>query len=70
MPSFWDTGVLTRETTESIVLRTATLAEIQLPRSEIDELRESTTSIMPQGLETRISEQELSDLLAYLKSLK
>lgn len=64
------TGVMTRETAEAIVLRTATLAEIHIPRSEIDELKESTTSIMPQGLETRLSESELSDLLAYLKSLK
>ena len=64
------TGVMTRESTEAITLRTATLAEIHIPRAEIDELRESPTSIMPQGLETRLSETELRDLLAYLKSLK
>ncbi len=64
------TGVLTRESTEALTLRTATLAEVQIPRAEIDELKESTTSIMPQGLETRITETELRDLLAYLKSLK
>ena len=64
------TGVMTRETTEAITLRTASLAEIHIPRAEIDELQESKTSIMPQGLETRISETELRDLLAYLKSLK
>ncbi len=64
------TGVMTRESTDSITLRTATLAEIHIPRAEIDELRESPTSIMPQGLETRLSESELRDLLAYLKSLK
>ncbi len=63
-------GVLTRESTDAITLRTATLAEIHIPRAEIDELRESPTSIMPQGLETRLSETELRDLLAYLKSLK
>ncbi len=64
------TGVMTRESTDSITLRTATLAEIQIPRAEIEELRESSASIMPQGLETRLSETELRDLLAYLKSLK
>ena len=63
-------GVLTRETTDAITLRTATLAEIQIPRTEIEELKESTTSIMPQGLETRITETELRDLLTYLKSLR
>ncbi len=64
------TGVMTRESTDSLTLRTATLAEIQIPREEIDELKESTTSIMPQGLETRLTETELRDLLAYLKSLR
>lgn len=64
------TGVLTRESTDAMTLRTATLAEVQIPRAEIEELKESNTSIMPQGLETRLSETELRDLLAYLKSLQ
>lgn len=64
------TGVMPRESTEAIVLRTATLAELTIPRSEIEELAESNASIMPQGLETRLSETELQDLLTYLKSLQ
>ncbi|RLS57580.1 MAG: hypothetical protein DWH91_04040 [Planctomycetota bacterium] len=64
------TGVMPRESTDAIVLRTATLAELTIPRLEIEELAESNASIMPQGLETRLSETELRDLLAYLKSLR
>ena len=43
---------------------------VLLHRDDIDEMVESTTSIMPQGLETQLSGDELRDLLAYLQSLK
>ena len=42
----------------------------RIMRSQIDELSPSRVSIMPQGLDTQLSRQELSDLVAYLASLK
>ncbi len=63
-------GIIPRETADEIVLQTTDLREIRIRRADIDELQESDTSIMPQGLETRLSEEELRDLLAYLQTLK
>lgn len=63
-------GLITRETTDSLVLRKSDLAEIRIPRSSIEEMTESTTSVMPNGLDHRLNDQELSDLLEYLLSLR
>ena len=63
-------GVITRQTPDAIVLRTADLAELRIPRDRIDELVESKTSIMPKGIETTLTTDELRDLMAYLQTLK
>jgi len=63
-------GLITRETTDSLVLRKSDLSEVRISRGSIDELREATTSVMPEGLYHRLSNQDLSDLLEYLESLK
>jgi putative heme-binding domain-containing protein len=36
-------------------------------RSEIDELRSTARSLMPEGLEQSITLQEMADLIAYLR---
>lgn len=64
------TGIISRQTADAVHLRTADLAEIRIPRSAIEEMKESNTSIMPKGLDTALSSQELRDLLAYLRQLK
>jgi putative membrane-bound dehydrogenase-like protein len=64
------TGIISRQTPDAIHLRTADLAEIRIPRAAIEEMKESNTSIMPKGLDTTLSPQELRDLLAYLQGLK
>ena len=63
-------GLIPRETADEIVLQTTDLREIRIRREDIDEMKESDTSIMPQGLDTRLSAEELRDLLAYLQTLK
>ena len=65
-----ENGLIVSETSEHVILQTTDLRELQYERDEIDAIAESTTSIMPQGLETRLSQDELRDLLAYLQSLK
>jgi len=64
------TGIISRETSSEIVLRTAELAEIRIPRGSIEALRESPTSIMPQRMDKILSPEELRDLLAFLRSRK
>ena len=63
-------GVIQRATNDSIVLRNAQRQEQVIARDNIAELVRSKTSIMPQGLEKTIRMEELSDLLAYLESLR
>jgi putative heme-binding domain-containing protein len=64
------TGLVVRETAESIFLRTNDQREIRLRRSEIEAQKPSELSIMPAGLENTMTRQELADLVAYLRSLK
>ena len=64
------TGLVVRETPDSLFLRTNDQREIRLKRADVEAMKPSTTSIMPGGLENTMSRQELADLLAYLQSLK
>jgi putative heme-binding domain-containing protein len=64
------TGIITRQTADAVHLRTADLAEIRIPRTAIEEMKESNTSIMPKGLDTTLTPDELRKLLAYLQQLK
>lgn len=63
-------GVISAETTDTVTLRTKDLQELRVRRDQIDELRESSTSIMPKGLDTQLTPDELRNLLAYLQSRK
>ena len=60
------TGMIVRETSDAIYLRTAELAEIRVARKDVDEITPSKVSIMPEGLEKTMTRQELSDLLEFL----
>ncbi|MBI2825496.1 MAG: HEAT repeat domain-containing protein [Planctomycetia bacterium] len=64
------TGVVSRETSAAIYLVTPERTEVRIDRADIDELAPSRQSIMPQGLDRVLTEQELSDLMAWLKTLK
>ncbi|QDV53819.1 PVC-type heme-binding CxxCH protein [Gimesia fumaroli] len=64
------TGVISRESTDTVYLRTADLSEVRIARDEIDMMKESPISIMPKGLEKRLTSQEIRDLLAYLQNRK
>lgn len=64
------TGIPARQTADAVTLRTADLRELRIPRSTIESMAESNTSIMPKGIETTLTPKELKDLLAYLAALK
>ncbi len=63
-------GIIGRETADAIHIYNSTRAETRVPRSSIDEFQPSTVSIMPEGMDTQLTRQELADLLAFLGSLK
>jgi putative heme-binding domain-containing protein len=61
-------GVLRGETADELRLATCVNQEAQIARREIEEIRPSTVSIMPAGLDQHLSPHELADLVAFLKS--
>ncbi|MBC8353100.1 MAG: HEAT repeat domain-containing protein [Planctomycetes bacterium] len=63
------TGLILSETTETIRVRTTQQTELTIRRSDIEDLQPSPVSVMPTGLDRTMPEEELRDLVAYLKSL-
>jgi putative membrane-bound dehydrogenase-like protein len=61
------TGVLSGETATSVTLRREQGAEDTLLRKDIDEMHASATSLMPEAVEKEVSEQDLANLLGYLR---
>ena len=64
------TGVIQRATARTVILRNHQRIEFVLNRQDIDQLIRQPTSMMPQGLERTLTPAELSDLLAFLQSLR
>lgn len=61
-------GVVVEQDNNVVVLRSDEGKEINLPRAEIAELQTKPTSLMPEGLLNQLSEQQIRDLFAYLRS--
>ncbi len=61
------TGLLAAETPTSVKLRREEGAEETLLRSEIQELRATGKSLMPEGLEQSLGLQDVADLLEFLQ---
>jgi putative membrane-bound dehydrogenase-like protein len=63
-------GLIRNETADEIVLATGPNKEERVRKADVDEIRPSTVSIMPAGLDKQLSEQDLLDLVAFLKNAK
>jgi putative membrane-bound dehydrogenase-like protein len=63
-------GLLRGETADELRLATGVNQEARIARREIDEVRPSTVSIMPAGLDQQLTQQELADLVAFLRACK
>lgn len=63
-------GLVERESADAIHLRTSQRELLRLPRTQIEEQTPIRTSIMPQGFDELLADDELDDLIAYLLSLK
>jgi putative membrane-bound dehydrogenase-like protein len=59
-------GVIAGETTVSVTLRREEGQQDTIPRSDIEELRATGKSIMPDGLEVKLTPDQLADLLEFL----
>ena len=63
---FYD-GILVAETEVSVTLR-GEVEDVTVMKADIAELRQSSVSLMPDGLEDATTDQELADLIAYLRA--
>ncbi|MFO0956530.1 MAG: PVC-type heme-binding CxxCH protein [Isosphaeraceae bacterium] len=61
-------GIVRRDTPEELVLATTATDEVRIARDDLDEIRPGTISVMPAGLDQQLTEQELADLVAFLKA--
>ena len=64
------TGMISDESANSITIRKPDGTSSTLLRSEIDLLKSTGLSFMPEGLEKQINKQQMADLLTYLNSLQ
>ena len=64
------TGMIAVETSNSLTIRQPDGREETVLRLQIDELRSTGLSYMPEGLEKQIDVPAMADLLAYLNSVK
>ena len=64
------TGLVAAETATSVTLRRQENATDTILRANIEELRSTGLSIMPEGLEKQLDQQAIADLIAYLLSVK
>jgi len=64
------TGVPRDVDGEAITLAVAADKTVTIPHDDIEEMRPGSVSIMPAGLEKQLSEQELLDLVTFLKNAK
>jgi putative membrane-bound dehydrogenase-like protein len=63
-------GRILNEDESKVVLIDATNQPRTVQQSQIGEIKPSSVSLMPAGLDQALSKQQLADLIAYLRSLK
>ena len=61
-------GIVTSETATSFTLRQPEGKDVTLLRSDVEEIRSSGVSLMPDGLEKSIPFQEMADLISFIKN--
>ena len=59
-------GMITAEAATSVTLSRAEGESDTILRTNIDEMHSTGLSIMPEGLEEKVTKTEMADLLAYL----
>jgi putative heme-binding domain-containing protein len=62
-------GLIIYEAVDSVILQTGPAATLRLTNRQVSERRLTTNSLMPTGLLDKLSDRDLADLYAYLRSL-
>jgi len=61
------TGFIANESATTVTLRRANEPDITLPRAELKEFKTSGQSLMPEGLEAGLGDQDVADLIEFLR---
>jgi putative heme-binding domain-containing protein len=64
------TGIIAAETATSITLKRADNATDTILRIDIDQLKSTGMSLMPEGMEKQVDPQGMADLLEYLRAVE
>jgi putative heme-binding domain-containing protein len=62
-------GIITRETADAIELQQQTGTPVTIDQADVEGITPSVVSIMPNGLEMALTDQELADMVAWLTTL-
>lgn len=63
-------GLIKKDGSDEVILTLGVDREIRIPRDSIEEMRPGQVSIMPTGLDSQLSPQDLADLLAFLAACR
>ena len=63
------TGLLGEETTTHIRIKLPLGQQVLLPRAQVKSMSSGGKSLMPEGLEAGVSQQQMADLLAFITGL-
>jgi putative membrane-bound dehydrogenase-like protein len=63
-------GLIRSETADELILATGPNQEARVLRADIEDMKPSSVSIMPAGLEKQLTKEQLADLIAFLKACK
>ena len=63
-------GAIQKDTPDELILSAGPEKTARIPRDAIEEMTRGSISIMPKGLDKTLTEKQLADLVAYLKSLQ
>ncbi|MCH2128389.1 MAG: c-type cytochrome [Pirellulaceae bacterium] len=64
------TGMISAETANNITISRPDGTSVTLQRSDIEEMRSSGYSFMPEGIEKNVNKTDMADLLSYLNSVE
>lgn len=63
-------GIVVADTAASITLRAAEGEQQTIPREDVEAVRSTGQSLMPEGLEEQLSVQDVADLIRYLREIQ
>ena len=63
-------GIITEESANAIVVKRSEGATDVIPREQIEQVKSTGVSLMPEGLEKGLTVQDIADLIAFMRSIR